>query len=240
MKKPKIIFLRADDICRPDLKFKKVFDFLAENEIPANYAAIPGKTTSALSDFVRKRSAPAKLVNFIQHGWKHINHCAEPGGARYEFGPARVKKQQKHDISRGLDRMHTMFRELFAPAFVPPFHVYDATTVRLCAEMEFGVFAAGKKLFPLPDSKMIYLPFTVALSEYGNDLRPRPLPLERMIAATELRLRESSVAGVRFHHDAFFGRHLDDFMRYCRFLKKLEAAGAVKFALISDVIARNS
>ena len=230
--KTRYIFLRDDDVYRPDKKFRRVFEFCLKQKLPVNYAAIPARLKPELADYFKKQDGG--LFNVIQHGWKHADHSASP--PRYEFGPGRSLNLQKQDISAGRSRMSVFFRKTFTPAFVPPYHYYDQNTLAACAELGLGIFSAGTPRFPMEKTGLVYLPAEISVNKYDDAFNPMPLSFENLRDETAAYLQSHRCAGIFFHHDAFTDADFTVFKKYLLFVKSLAEKGKTKFLLFSELL----
>jgi len=115
------VFFRADDIAVPGKQFSELIHVFARYQVPLSMAVVPAWLTTARWKVIERlcRRDP-NLWCFYQHGWRHMNH--EPRGKKQEFGPARPLSAIEKDIMRGRERLTSLMRDVFFPAFTPPWN----------------------------------------------------------------------------------------------------------------------
>lgn len=230
----KDLFLRCDDVTRPDRAFARAWRLLAGLGLPLSCAVIPAKASPRLAAFFAGERAAGRRLEALQHGLSH----AERAGNRYlkhEFGPSRSYAEQLADLRAGRARMKELFGR--APSvFVPPFHAYNSDTLKALAALGFRALSASRRPARLPRG-LAFLPTRVTVNEYDLELRPRPLDLRLLQSRTLAALREKGPAGVYFHH-ADLGDSFGVFSAYAAFLKELERRGLARFRLCSELLSR--
>jgi peptidoglycan/xylan/chitin deacetylase (PgdA/CDA1 family) len=194
------IFIRNDDPWRLDKEFRTFFDIAMEAGVPVVHAVIPGKMEEDFVDFLRKaKDKTPHLLDIVQHGWNHSNYSVTM--KKYEFGPSRSLNEQRHDIRQGLERMRAAFGEQFTPAFVPPFHGFDANTEQVVKQEQFRIFSAGSR--GLKDSHgLIELPVKISMSFYGW-VKPVLLPADTVVKMLVKHALRNHFAGLVTHHADF-------------------------------------
>jgi len=115
------VFFRADDVAVPGKRFSKLVDLFSRYQVPLSMSVVPTwLTESRWKSIERLCNKNFKLWCFYQHGWRHMNH--EPSGKKQEFGPARPMAEIEHDLVRGRERLMSLMRDAFFPAFTPPWN----------------------------------------------------------------------------------------------------------------------
>ncbi|HAM36533.1 MAG TPA: hypothetical protein DEB40_14440 [Elusimicrobia bacterium] len=226
--KPAIYLLRDDDVHAADRGFKTVFELCMQEGIPVTYAAIPSRITPGLVEFLLRHKRHRRMFDIVQHGWTHANHNKASRWPRYEFGPLRSFAAQKLDMARGFKKLRAAFGPLFTPAFVPPFHQYDANTWRAAQVLEYRVFSAGPQKFPSPKTGCRYWHAHLGINEYDADYRSLPLSLPRLLRETARLIGTRPVVGAYFHHSTLDPANLGVFRDYLRVLRRLTDEGWIK------------
>lgn len=232
----KYVFLRDDDVYKYDKKFLSIFKFLKSHHIPIIYAVIPGRIEKRLADFLNKEKNKSPLLfDIAQHGWRHINYSHSLGN-KYEFGKNRTYKKQKEDIIKGYQKMLTTFGNNFTQAFVPPFHGYDKSTLKIIKDLGINIFSAGAKLRNLPH-QLLEFPASLALNDYTKTGTPKSANIQIMLKRFLCYLdTNTKIKGIVFHHSAIKNKkELKEIKFFFLFLKKLEDAGKIKLILFSQV-----
>ena len=225
MIKPRLLLLRDDDADVLDPPFRATFESCLAARLPVTYAAIPGRLAEDFVDFLRTHPARGELFETAQHGWVHADHNGGNIRPRYEFGPMRTYAAQRADMARGLKTMKAAFGPLFNSTFVPPFHFYDAATLKAATSLGLRMFSAGEPRHPMPPGGPLYVRAALSVNEYVGPGRPRPLSLPRLVRETAALIEREEVIVPYFHHAAFGARDLKVFAGYLRFLRKLVDAG---------------
>lgn len=233
MTKEKYVFLRADGITAADPVFQKVFNAFYEAEIPVSYAVVPALADKALASFFRSKQR-RELFSVVQYGWKAFNHNSAEGGQPYEFGPVRKAEEQASDMAQGKKAMEALFGDLYFPAFVPPFNMYDRNTQAAADAAGFLFFAAGKPLFPTERFHYKHLTANVNLTHYDPG-DPIPLNTLEIIRDTRRGMAARRVAGVFFRVAAFGGASWSPFLHYVDFLKASRANHSCSFLTVKEI-----
>lgn len=232
----KYILLRDDDVYTLDALFLKTFNFCLEEKIPVIYGVIPGIIEPQTALFLRKqKETHGSLIDLVQHGWKHKNYSKK--GKRHEFGKKRNFASQQKDISSGYMRMKEEFGNAFTPAFIPPFHDYDANTLRCLRASRIRLFSAGIPISQFrKKSGLLYVPAQVSINTYDDSFRSMPLSFSSIVKKTAYYLWQNKIVGIYFHHSTLKKHNFDIFVKYARFLKKLTLVPSFKFTLFSQIL----
>lgn len=228
------IFIRDDDVFALDTRFKRTFDFCLNEKIPIIYGVVPAKLTNELINFILSQKKYRFSFNIAQHGWEHLNYNTKT--LRYEFGPKRNYTQQKQDILHGYLKMKDRFKELFTPAFIPPFHFYDQTTLKIINELNFAIFSAGTKQNLSGKTNFFSLPAQISVNKYDSTFKTLPLSLSGTIKETMHYINTSRLIGVYFHHSTLNNYNFDIFVKSMLFLKNLTKTKWIKFISFSDIL----
>ncbi len=228
------LFLRDDDVADMRPRFVTTFELCAKEDIPVVYAAVPQQIKKRLVTFLRSPAAKKIPFDVVQHGWAHRNFG--PRLKRYEFGPRRTFESQKRDMEKGWQVLKKNFGARLVPAFVPPFHGYDARTLRAAAEGPFKIFAADPaKPLPCPPD-LLYLAAQVSVNTYTKDYRYLPIVLPRLVEQTLTALSRHRLVGVTFHHETLTAANFKAFASYLRFLNLLFRKKICRPVLFSEIL----
>ncbi len=153
--RPIPVFFRADDVAVPGKRFCKLVDLFSRYEVPLSMSVVPTWLTERRwKSIERLCNKNFKLWCFYQHGWRHMNH--EPSGKKQEFGPARPIAEIEHDLVRGRDRLMSLMRDAFFPAFTPPWNRCSKAALTVlrasgCKAISRSQGAAPPALTGMPD-----------------------------------------------------------------------------------------
>src|SRR5512138_1768408 len=126
-RKPATFFFRDDDAGWRDDRLFALLDLFNRYSVPIDLAVIPVELTPQLASELRRRAeASPHLLDFHQHGCKHINH--EDQGRKCEFGPARSKTEQYSDLAVGKQKMADLL-DCSGHIFTPPWNRCTDVTV---------------------------------------------------------------------------------------------------------------
>ena len=115
------VFFRADDVAVPGKQFRELVNVFSRYQVPLSMSVVPAwLTTARWKGIERLCRRDQHLWCFYQHGWRHINH--ELSGKKQEFGSARPLSVIEHDLMRGCERLMSLMRDAFFPAFTPPWN----------------------------------------------------------------------------------------------------------------------
>ena len=232
----KIVYIRDDDVFRLDKTFLKVFRLFKKYKIPLIYAVIPKSTTKELVAFLNKeKKKNPGLLDIVQHGWSHTNH-SKGISPKFEFGKTRSARQQKKDIVRGYGKMLKLFGSNFTPAFVPPYHGYDQTTLSLINKLNIPLFSAGRHT-GCKYRKFKELPTPFSLNDHDKDGRYVFLGTRALIKKfPKILLGPGKFIGILFHHYTLRQskdfKGLEDILKYLSTLRKNKS---IKFLLFSKI-----
>lgn len=196
------IFIRDDDVWTLDKSFRFFFDLARDHAVPVVYAVIPGKMDKGLVRFLRRaKEKTPRLLDIVQHGWRHLNHSPR-AGIKYEFGISRSLKSQREDIRQGARLMRQAFGDRFTPAFVPPFHGYDERTLRVLQAEGFWAFSAGNRRRE-GKNRLIELPAKISFSRYERDGLCSVHNAADMVEMLIKDMVRRPVSGIVTHHTDF-------------------------------------
>lgn len=233
----KILFIRDDDVYNTDANFMNIFEFCLKQEISLVYGVIPNKITPALIKLLNKeKSKFPHLFDIVQHGWRHKNYNSGVIN-KYEFGPLRNYEQQKRDIRKGLFRMINAFGRNFTPAFIPPYHGYDKTTLRIIDELHYPIFSADKINFR-ENKRFIELPAIISLNEFSKKGKPLLTDVTSTLRKITRFINSSNkILGIVFHHHMLKNAsQLKDMQKTLLFLKGLSHEGYIRIVLFSHIL----
>lgn len=150
------------------LRFLDLFEFhgvrpllgvIPDNQDPS---LAHGKKDPAFWDRLRILGQKG-LVDFAQHGHTHV-YCGELGGLlgrKYGFsgkseftGLSEIVQREKIRAGRDLLRSHGILTDVW----MAPSHGFDATTLRVAAELGFGAITDGIALWPFRQHGMVFVP----------------------------------------------------------------------------------
>ncbi len=197
---PKRVFLRDDDVDVDEETLRDLLDIILANDVPMNLEIIPATLDEAGTRLLKeiKRSHP-RLVEFHQHGWRHINHQPEGQGKKCEFGPARSFAQQLEDIAAGKALLEEVFTERFVPVFTPPWNRCTEDTFRVLDELGFKALSRDAGASPRPERyHFVEVPITLDLYRWKGDTRLRPI--EDIVADLVEQLQRDDPVGLMLHH----------------------------------------
>lgn len=228
-------FIRNDDVWTLDRKFRFFFDLAKDRGLPVVYAVIPGKMDKGLIRFLcRAKEKTPQLLDIVQHGWVHANHCLQVG-AKYEFGALRSLKSQREDIQQGLKKMYLAFGEHFTPAFVPPYHGYDERTLRVLHEEGFQIFSAGNRRAQIK-KRFIELPAQVSFSHYDQG-KKNIYYAKDVIGNLARGVGRQPLSGIVTHHADFATAALrKELTRFFDYIVALKSKERWRVLLFSDIL----
>ncbi|HEY1366217.1 MAG TPA: hypothetical protein VGF23_03850 [Gaiellaceae bacterium] len=203
--RPVSSFFRDDDAGWRDDRLLALLDLFAERGLPLDLAVIPAFLRPLLArELVRRAEAPGHRLHLHQHGRAHCNH--EPEGRSCEFGPARDRVAQLHDLERGRRRLERYLGGRVDPIFTPPWNRCTATTGECLLELGIPVLSREWRAEPLGVPGLIELPISVdwLARHKGRPLTRVELGLALAAAATSTR-----PLGVMFHHAVMDDAELD-------------------------------
>lgn len=144
MNNNKYIFFRNDD---PDIfhfgdkrdQLYQLTDLFIKKEVPIVHAVVPKTVTDKTIMYFHEASKNSRLLEFIQHGWKHF--CYKFG----EFDSSRNFNDQMSDIKLGKEYMEKLFGKKFFKSFTAPFGVYTNDTYRILSSENYKVVSSAIK-----------------------------------------------------------------------------------------------
>jgi len=164
----------------------------------------------------------------------HADYSGDPVN-KYEFGPARPLAVQRRDMAKGLAMIRRMLGVALTPAFVPPYHGYDDTTLRVVQELGFRIFSAGETA--RLRGACLDLPARISLNDYDQDGRPVPLSAAAMLRRVLARLRPGQLNGIVFHHWVLQKSSEVEAMKgLFRALGRLRDRGELQIVLFSEIL----
>jgi len=229
----KYLFIRDDDVKVFTPQFIEIFYLFKKYKIPVIYAVIPkGVDEKTVSFLNKEKQKNPGLLDIIQHGFQHTNY-APAGIPKYEFGDRRTYAQQKADILRGLKKMQRLFGKNFTPAFTPPYHKYNLTTLKIINELKIPVFSANKPT-RWKKKKFHDIPINIELNDYQNGLVN--ISAVEMIKRISKKLNSPQrIIGLLFHHKTFtHENHFKEMEKVLKFLMKNK--GVISFMLFSTIV----
>jgi peptidoglycan/xylan/chitin deacetylase (PgdA/CDA1 family) len=196
LQRPVDFFFRDDDVGWGDDRLWPLLDLFAEHALPADLAVIPAELTQRLAHRLHASAAcsPGEL-GFHQHGFAHVNH--ELDGRKYEFGPSRPGRLQRHDIAEGRTLLTDLLGPSIEPIFTPPWNRCTPETGRCLAELGFAVLSREARADPLAIPGLVELPVNVDWFAHRKRVRLSRAEFADLVAAT---VRRGRPVGVMFHH----------------------------------------
>lgn len=235
----KYVFIRDDDVYKYNKKFLNLFNLFKKHKIPVIYGVIPKLVEKKLVNFLNKeKNLNPQLLDITQHGWSHKNYSKDLKN-KYEFGSSRTYFQQKQDIQKGYLKMKRLFGKNFTPAFIPPYHGYNLTTLKIVNELKIPIFSAGEK-FKIRNKCFFGLPAEISLNDYDKEGKPLTTEVTVMIKRFLKSLGQNkNMEGLVFHHRAI--KNNKDFRKikiFLLFLKRLEEEKRIKMILFSQYLSK--
>ena len=203
---PVVCFVRDDDVgWRPD-RLGDLLDLVGELGLPVDLAVIPAaleeRTARELAERIERSGG---RLGVHQHGYAHVNH--EPSGERKcEFGKARPREAQLHDIATGRERLGLLLGPAVEPIFTPPWNRCTEATGSCLAELGFEILSREASAAPLDATGLRELPVSVDLLKRRNGAR---LPVERIAEIAATAVRRGGPVGVMLHHAEMDRREME-------------------------------
>lgn len=113
---------RDDDAKQATPRLERLLTY-AET-VPVSLAVIPSLAEIDLAARLRGLAG----ITVLQHGWAHANHAE---GGRSEYPPSRSSDEVSRELKHGRHRLVALFGEQCIAAFVPPWHSFDDSFLRL-------------------------------------------------------------------------------------------------------------
>jgi hypothetical protein len=108
---------RDDDAETTTSALERLLEAARAHALPLALAVVPKGATAGLGEQLAREPRLAVL----QHGWAHLNHAAA-GEKKIELGGGRPLPDMLGELSRGSERLRTLFGEKFLPVLVPPWN----------------------------------------------------------------------------------------------------------------------
>lgn len=97
------------------------------------------------------------LFEFAYHGFGNENH------SQMNYS------EQKELIMKGLERMKKVFGKIELVTFIPPMHMSNQDTIKVCAELDFKIISSTDHYDPPPwEASLKHFPQTVESAYYVN------------------------------------------------------------------------
>ena len=193
---PVTFFFRDDDGGWSDDRLFKLLDLFAAYDLPVDLAIIPQALTTALARRICERiEVNRERIGVHQHGFAHVNHETE--GRKCEFGPARGRELQEHDIAFGKRILAELFGPILQPIFTPPWNRCTRQTGDCLTRLGFRILSRDSSAAPLNISGLSELPVRIDWFAKRKGVRLNANEVGVMIADA---VRDAKPVGVMFHH----------------------------------------
>jgi hypothetical protein len=194
---PVVCFLRDDDVGWRADRLGDLLDRIGELGLPVDLAVIPAALdTRTARELVGRIERSEGWLGVHQHGYAHVNH--EPGGERKcEFGRARPREDQLHDIAAGRERLELLLGPAVEPIFTPPWNRCTDATGSCLAELGFEILSREARAGPLDAPGLRELPVSVDFLKRRDGAR---LPADRIAAIAAGAVMRGGPVGVMLHH----------------------------------------
>lgn len=189
-------FFRDDDGGWSDDRLFKLLDLFADYDLPVDLAIIPQAVTPALTRRICERiEVNRERIGVHQHGFAHVSHEME--GRKCEFGPARERELQEHDIALGKRILAELFGSIVQPIFTPPWNRCTAQTGDCLIRLGFRILSRDSSAAPLNISGLSELPVRIDWFAKRKGIRLNADKVGVLIADA---VRDAKPVGVMFHH----------------------------------------
>jgi hypothetical protein len=159
---PALIFFRADDIGAPGKQFTRLIELFKHHQAPLSLAVVPAwLTPKRWEAFMKICGHTPTLWCWHQHGWRHQNHENEL--KKQEFGPSRKSTEIEYDLTRGRERLSTIMKKHFYPAFTPPWNRCSQETLALLARFNYRAVSRSQDARPISPGGLPDIPVNVDL-----------------------------------------------------------------------------
>jgi predicted deacetylase len=194
---PVVCFFRDDDVGWRADRLRDLLDLVGELGLPMDLAVIPAVLDARTArELVGRIERSDGRLGVHQHGYAHVNH--EPSGERKcEFGRARAREDQLHDIATGRERLGVLLGPAVEPIFTPPWNRCTEETGSCLSELGFEILSREARAAPLDAPALRGLPVSVDLLKRRNGAR---LPVEQVAAIAAAAVRRAGPVGVMLHH----------------------------------------
>jgi hypothetical protein len=195
--RPVPCFFRDDDVGWRADRLGDLLDLVGELGLPVDLAVIPAVVDArAARKLLGRIERSDGLLGVHQHGYAHVNH--EPSGERKcEFGRARPREDQLHDIATGRQRLGLLLGPAVEPIFTPPWNRCTEATGSCLTELGFEILSRAASAAPLAAPGLRELPVSVDMQKRRNGAR---LPVEQIAAIAAAAVRREGPVGVMLHH----------------------------------------
>ncbi|MFZ7125080.1 MAG: hypothetical protein ACOWWM_02860 [Desulfobacterales bacterium] len=190
------VFFRADDIGVPGRAMERLLKCFESHGTPLSTAIVPAWLTGDRWAWLGERCrVDSRMWCWHQHGWRHVNH--ETAGRKQEFGPGRTVEAIRREILSGRDRLEHLMKEVFYPAFTPPWNRCGESTLRVLKAEGYRAISRTRGASPAAGSS---LPdFGVAIDLHTRKAKARDQAWIEL--ANEFRQGfATSPCGIMIHH----------------------------------------
>jgi predicted deacetylase len=225
----KNIFFRNDDVWELDNNLINLVDIFLEQKIPLHLSIIPGKLTENCISYLKKlKSKQPKLIEFGQHGFKHIDHSkSKDKFAKYEFGRCRTYEQQKEDIICGREIMDSI--NINSRIFIPPWHGFNDITLQILKELGYFIISTDQKSPVLNKTNSLK---SVPTGVYLNKRTDMGWYIEKnKKILAEIYHNPHVKIGIQIHHKSF--NNPEEFDQLRNLLQKLTGDSSINFIHLS-------
>jgi len=200
---PAVFWWRDDDAIEPTPALDHLLALSRAHRVPVALAVIPAGAGAALAG----RIGGLPEVSVAVHGWSHENH-APPDTKKAELGSERPVEAVFADLSRGMERIRTLFPARFTPALVPPWNRIASGVVEGLAPLGFRAFSVYGPERPAP---VAVINTHADLIDWHGTGGCRPeVDLARDIVLAMERDRPIGILSHHLVHDEACWRFLDD------------------------------
>jgi predicted deacetylase len=203
---PALCFLRDDDVGWRADRLRDLLDLVGELGLPVDLAVIPAVLDARTArELVGRIERSDGRLGVHQHGYAHVNH--EPSGERKcEFGNARPREAQLHDIATGRERLGLLLGTAVEPIFTPPWNRCTEATGNCLTELGFEILSREASAPRLDAPGLRELPVSVDLLKRRNGAR---IPVEQIAAIAAAAVKRGGPLGVMLHHAEMAGPELE-------------------------------
>jgi hypothetical protein len=203
---PVVCFFRDDDVGWRADRLRDLLDLVGELGLPVDLAVIPAVLDARTAqELVGRIERSDGRLGVHQHGYAHENH--EPSGERKcEFGRARPREDQRHDIAAGRERLGLLLGPAVEPIFTPPWNRCTEATGSCLTELGFEILSREASAAPLDAPGLRELPVSVDLLKRRNGAR---LPVDQIAAIAAAAVKRGGPVGVMLHHAEIDRREME-------------------------------
>ena len=171
---PVRMWWRDDDLVANSRGFDALIGLARTFRAPLLVAIIPGLASEALD----VSEADPDLIDFCQHGWRHINH--QPlGGGKSEFGAGRDPEAVEAEIAAGQVALARLLGDRSRPIFVPPWNAFDERHLDIVRARGFtglSTFGPRPRAFAVDGLRLANTHLDILQWEAPGG--PRPVPFD--------------------------------------------------------------